>query len=442
MKIGFINTCHPDYQFPSTLNYGHDALTLLEGLNDNTEVASYPVPMTTHEQAMEAAQLMRQNDVSGVVLFLGAYVMPSCMLALLKELPKEMPLCVWSMPMEQREAGLFTTGSYVGYAMFKGTLDRIGRRYVPVCGFAYEEKTQRSLYAFVSAANAALSLRRSRMGLVGYTAMAIYPGSFDHVLLSWLIGPEVEHFDSYQIIRDMENITDEECADALKLYQAADLTDVSEEMLKKSLKMYVAIERICKDYHLDALTIKCQFEFSKMFGMTPCVPLSVLADHGVITSCEGDMPCLVSTAILKYLSGTTATYGDALHHDAEKNTIKLSPCGFLPFSLGKPGACRVVTSQDVKFAGIKCSFVMHPGQVTILRLVEDVGSYHLVYAVGEGLETELRGGSMPALDIKLKGSVERLFNHYAGQHFAVCYGDWSEAIEKLGMVMGLEVVSA
>ncbi len=439
MKIGFVNTCHPDYQFPSTLAYGESAVDALKALGSDIRLVYPDSPVTTQEQALDASLLFKQNDVNSIIIFMGAYIMPSAILSLIKEC-RTIPVCIWCMPMEKREKGLFTTGSYVGYALFKGTLDRIGFPYTTVCGFAYEDAAKKQLKDFILAAEAAQYLRRSRLGLVGYTAMSIYPGSFDHVLLSWMVGPEVEHFDSYQIISEMEKITDEECSDAIKLYKEADVSDVPDPVLMRSCKMYVAIDRLCKENKLTGITIKCQYEFSKMFGMTPCVALSVLADHGIVTSCEGDMLCLVSTLILHSLSGETATYGDIMHHDVEKNTIKVSPCGFLPFALGSEGACRIVQSQDKKFAGIKCSFVMHPGKVTILRVVEDIGKYHLVYSVGEGLETELRGGSMPALDIKLNGKVTDLFAKLAGQHFAICYGDYSDALRNLGTILNMEVV--
>ena len=92
------------------------------------------------------------------------------------------------------------------------------------------------------------------------------------------------------------------------------------------------------------------------------------------------------------------------------------------------------------FHGIQASFVMRPEKVTLLRLVEDCGSHHLLYGTGMGQLTQLRQGYMPALDILLDGSMENLVRHYAGQHFAVCYGDYTGKLETLAAIMGIGTV--
>jgi len=66
---------------------------------------------------------------------------------------------------------------------------------------------------------------------------------------------------------------------------------------------------------LDSINVKCQYEFSKEYGMVMCVSLSMLAEHGIISSCEGDMLNTVSMIILNYLSKNIVTYGDVIHHE-------------------------------------------------------------------------------------------------------------------------------
>ena len=170
--------------------------------------------------------------------------------------------------------------------------------------------------------------------------------------------------------------------------------------------------------------------------MTPCLPLSLLADNGIVTACEGDIPCLVSSMMLNYLSGQTVTYGDAIHH--EGNVLKLSPCGFMPFSLGNEGLKKTIVSSYPFFKGLLCSFVMHPGRMTMLRLVEKLGTYSLLYFTGTGLESELRGGNMPSIDVMLDGDINRLIDRYPGQHFAICYGDISDRIEMMAELLNIE----
>jgi len=85
------------------------------------------------------------------------------------------------------------------------------------------------------------------------------------------------------------------------------------------------------------------------------------------------------------------------------------------------------------------SGVLRPERVTFMRIVEDVGDYHILYGTGQGIETEPRGGCQPALNVVLDGSLETLREEYAGQHFALCYGDLSAEIELYARLMNIEV---
>ena len=93
------------------------------------------------------------------------------------------------------------------------------------------------------------------------------------------------------------------------------------------------------------------------------------------------------------------------------------------------------------FTGIQPSFVQKPGKVTVLRLIEGKGDYRILYFTGEGLNTELRQGYMPALDIRLDGDINRLIEHYSGQHYAICYGDIRSRIEALSKIMNIETIA-
>ncbi len=296
------------------------------------------------------------------------------------------------------------------------------------------------LAAFARAAQAADVLRYAKIALFGYTSMSIYTGTFDHVLMRWHIGPEIEQMDSWSLIERAKAVPEEEIAAAEARLKAT--VPVSEkirpEMLHKTLAVYTALSAMTKEKGWDAVNVKCQYEFSKEYKCVPCVPLSMLADDGIVASCEGDIPCTVSMLMLHALTGQTVTYGDALN--AWDNTVEFSPCGFMPLSMAEKG-CEVWNFlPHPGFTGIQVAGVMRPERVTFLRLVEDIGSYHLVCGTGQGLPTKKRGGCMPALDVVLDGSLSDLEAAYAGQHFALCYGDHAKEAEALSHLLGIRFV--
>lgn len=432
--LGFINLSHPDYADATAQRLGKDAAAALRAAG--IELFEIEEIITERAGAFAAARRFVAEDVDGIILFYGAFVLCPTVMDVICE--SRLPILHWAVPMMIRNGLLSTTGSYVALSMFNGTLERLGIPHENLIAAPTAEKAVQKVTDFVYAASSVKLLRRMRIGLVGYTSMSIYPGTFDHVLMRWKIGPEIEHFDSYTLINRAEAVKVTAAAIARYEEEIYFPQDASELMKQRAAKLYIALRDLCKDFDLDAITVKCQYEFSKEYGMTPCLPLSLLAEDGIVTACEGDIPCMVSCAMLNLLTGTIVSYGDVIHH--EGNTLKLSPCGFMPFSLGNPGKKETFVSAYPYFKGVLCSFVMHPGKMTMMRLVETQGGYQIMYFTGNAIESELRGGNMPSVDIELDGDIEKLIERYPGQHFAIAYGDSSNRIEMMAKLLGIETI--
>jgi L-fucose isomerase-like protein len=437
-RIGFVSVGHPDYIDETVLSQTKKAIESIAGAG--YEAICEQSPVTGHAEAMAAGRRLAAGGVSGVVIFLASWVECPAVMDVLREV-EHLPLCLFGFPMCEINGKPESTGSYVSFAMIKGVLDRAGYRYVPVLGDVDSKEIKQKIACFCRAASAAAKLKRSRVGLVGYSSMSIYTGTFDHLFMRVKVGPEIEQIDSYTLINTAESKSLEQKREVAGYYKKAAMIhrEVGEQALLKSAGIYLAALDLIKTKELDALNIKCQYEFSKQYKMVPCVPLSLLADAGYVTSCEGDIPNTVSMLILNLLTKQTVTYGDCMNHTG--NTVKFSSCGFLPFSMGEPhGGLITNFMPHPGFTGIQCSFVMRPGKVTLARLVEDRCCYHLLYFTGTGEKTELRGGYMPALDVTLDADVSELVKHYSGQHYAICYGDASEQIEMFSEVTGIRAV--
>lgn len=437
-RIGFVSICHKDYLDKNTEMM---ALLAVESLRSNQiEVVSIKEAVVDNRSALQSSLELVSKDIDGVIIFLAAWVECSVIMTVVREL-EHLPKCLWGFTMFKKNGKMESTGSYVSYAMFKGTMDRVGYQYKGVLGLPGDHKTTKEVLSFCTATSCHKQLKRSRIGLVGYTSMSIYTGTFDHVFMRAKIGPEIEHFDSYSVINMAERIPDNETESVISFLSGVSRIrqDVDKTDLVRVSKLYLALKRLSNEYDLQAMNVKCQPEFSKEYGMVMCVPLSTLAEDGIISSCEGDMLNTVSMMILGYLSNSMVTYGDVIHHDDEG--VIFSSCGFIPYSFGEPDKREIRKFMPHPgFKGIQNSFVPKPGRVTILRLVEDKCDYHLLLITGEGLDTELRQGFMPALKVKLDGQVETLVANYAGQHFAICYGDWSMQIMDLCQLLGIRAI--
>jgi len=401
--VGFVNLCHEDYVDQNVLGLVELAANGLRA--KGVDLHRVEKPCANYKDAMAAGRELVAVGVQGVILFLGAWMECSTAMALIREI-EHLPMCIWGFPMFIGNGALQSTGSYVSFAMFRGTMERAGYRFKAVLGLPDDPETLNKITSFCRAAVCAEKLKRTRIGLVGYTSMNIYPGTFDHLLLRVKIGPDVEQMDAYTVINIAESLDAVEISEAAAYIRslAKCKEDVTEQALRKAAGLFIALKKLCAEKMLHAINVKCQYEFSKEYKMTMCVPLSALANMGIVTSCEGDMMNTVSMLMANLLTGSAVAYGDVIHHDG--GILKLSSCGFIPLSMGNPEK-RLIGAfmPHPGFTGIQCSYVLPPGRVTVLRLVEDRCGYHILYFTGEGLETQLRQGYMPALDVKIDGDM-------------------------------------
>lgn len=434
-NIGVVYLGHADYLCDNTSAVQRAAYNCIKDLP--FVKASIAAIATDETQAVEAVRRILSDGCCGAVIVLNTWVECNVVMSALKEL-RGLPCMFWGFPLDEVEGRKESTGSYVSASMFSGVINRLKLPYYTLFASWNDATARDKIRQFARVASAIDSLFYSKIGLIGYTSMSIYTGTFDHVLMRWHIGPEIQQMDSYSLIRAAEAVSSEKIDRAKERLCALSCLreDVDSEKLEKTMGLYVAMKELCEGNSWNAINVKCQYELSKEYKVVPCVALSLLAEDGITASCEGDILNTVSMYLLQLLSGDTVWYGDSLTH--EGNKLMFSPCGFLPLSMSKEKALIRPFMEHPGFSGIQVTGVLRPEKVTWCRLVEDIGSYHLIYGTGTGVETEPRSGCMPALNVVLDGDINALCKEYAGQHFAVAYGDLSGEIELYATLMGIE----
>ena len=435
-NVGVIWLGHEDYLCENTSAIQQAAWDSVKDLPLLRGEAGH-IATTEKEAVAQVRTLLGEKDCCGALIVLATWVECNVVMAAVKEL-RGLPCMFWGFPVEEVQGQRQSTGAYVSASMFAGVVRRLGLPYPTLLASWKDEKAIEKIARFTRAASALDVLFYAKIGLFGYTSMSIYPGTFDHVLMRYKIGPEIEQMDTYSLIRRAEAASEREREEARErlgsLAQCG--KELSPELMDKTMGLYAALRSFCQERGWAAVNVKCQYELSKEYQAVPCVALSLLAEDGVVASCEGDIPVTVTMLLLAALSGQTVWYGDSLTHWG--NTLQFSPCGFLPFSLAR-GESKILAFQNLPgFHGLQVCGVLRPERITWARLVEDVGSYHLLYGTGTGVDTNPRGGHMPALNVELDGDIMRLCEEYAGQHYAIAYGDWSQELALFAAFMGIE----
>ena len=73
---------------------------------------------------------------------------------------------------------------------------------------------------------------------------------------------------------------------------------VSEETLIGALRIYCALRDLIIKYNLNGLTVRC-FDLLTSVRNTSCLALAMLNKDGYIATCEGDIPAMLSMAVVK-----------------------------------------------------------------------------------------------------------------------------------------------
>ena len=101
--------------------------------------------------------------------------------------------------------------------------------------------------------------------------------------------------------------------------------DRTTEDLSDAAIMYLALASICKEEHLDAVTVKC-FDLLSSCKTTACLALALLNDNGIIAGCEGDIPSICTMLAVYKALGRPSFMANPASIDSDNLSIDFAHC--------------------------------------------------------------------------------------------------------------------
>lgn len=436
-RIAYVPFGYPDYP-PETLSHMvHASQMALQQMG--LEVLAAP-PVITLDDVEPARSFLQRETYDAVALVLVSWVEAPLLIGTMRPF-RNVPMLLWSHTTYMEGHSRVTLGALPAAGVIRETLEEMAFRFRFVYGMPGEAHLAAAIAPFARAAATAQRLASARIGLYGYASMGMYTGTIDHTRLRSQLGPEIDHVDQYMIVEEFNKIADEE---VLQHHERSAgwnvLPTIHSADLNRTYRMYAAIKALAGRGRHDALTIKCQYELSRVFGMAPCMPLSMLADEMVV-SCEGDIPLVVTQLILHYLTGSPTSYGD-LHHVTERSLL-LGACGFAPlsFAAGRP----VINKHTALYDGLLNSSAYKDGFVTLARLSSmQSGAFKMHIAAGRSvpgpLFHEVGCPPYPFITVELDTRIDEFMQHICSQHYAIVYGDVRQELEHLCDLLDIKIV--
>jgi len=144
-----------------------------------------------------------------------------------------------------------------------------------------------------------------------------------------------------------------------------------EAEMEKALYVYGAMERLVEKYNLCGVTIRC-FDLLDTVFTTGCIGLSILNNKGIYGGCEGDVPVLLSMAVLGAITGEDMFLCNANKFDTREGTALFAHCT-IPTTMLKDFSLNTHFESNI---GVAVQGTFDETDCTIFKCEGDLSRYH------------------------------------------------------------------
>lgn len=390
-----------------------------------------------------------------VILLIATWIEPILVIRAAKSYFHK-PIMVWGFGSFINDGERVNLGSMAGTGVVKGTLREMGVKhemlYFLPGNKTTDEKIKSRIRIFANVSRTIALLDQSKIMTIGYLFGGMSLGDIDITKMRTRFGPELVEVSNYTLIRRMEEL-DPASSEYLEGVDFVNqhLAESIGNKMDRIARMYVILKQLVKENQAQALTLKCHFVLSQEYGLTACVPLSVIGNK-VVSACEADIPVILTQLVMNYLSGgLTSTYADV--HEILDNRLLVAACGYAPSSMCI-GNKVIADLPSENASGLGATFKdyitnknsLKPGQVTFGRFLKEAdGGFTLHFTTGEargdiGRVSELGAPQYPFTEIELNRPVDLFAQNMGSHHYAFVYSDLSAELELFCNLKGFQII--
>ena len=198
--------------------------------------------------------------------------------------------------------------------------------------------------------------------------------------------------------------------------------DFDRDEIEKALWVYGAFKRLAEKYDLCGLTVRC-FDLLDSVHTTGCLGLSILNDEGIYGGCEGDVPTLLSMAVLGAITNEPLFLCNPSRFDTDAGTAVFAHCT-IPTTMLRDFTLNTHFESGI---GVAVQGSFEEGACTVFKCAGDLSRYH----VQEGRILE-----MPYSDILCRTQIKVALDSFTyflqnpiHNHHIICRGKHAKAVE-------------
>lgn len=206
------------------------------------------------------------------------------------------------------------------------------------------------------------------------------------------------------------------------------LDELTPKYIRSMATLAVVYKNLFEEFKLDVISAECWTATPLMFdGLAPCAVYGLLGDLGYMVSCESDIHCAMTMALLK-----SATFGKGkplfgeftVRHPENKNAELLWHCGPFPLSEKAPESEARLVNQREWFRG-------RDGKYTVARIDQEDGNYMILSLLCNTTKGPQTHGTYIWGEFdNLQAVEDRLIDGPYIHHFVEILGDYTEEIKE------------
>ena len=200
--------------------------------------------------------------------------------------------------------------------------------------------------------------------------------------------------------------------------------DYDKDEIDKALRLHKVLEGVKTDYNLDGLTIRC-FDLLGDLKTTACLSLALLNKEGIVATCEGDIPTMVTMHILNKITGQRGFQANPSRIDATGGKMILAHCT-LPLDMADKYYLDTHFESGI---GVAVKGYLKEEKVTIFKLSRNLKDYFVT--TGRILRNlEESNLCRTQIEVEVDGGINYFLTRPYGNHHVVIYGDHKAEIDE------------
>ncbi|MEI8086280.1 MAG: L-fucose/L-arabinose isomerase family protein [Paludibacter sp.] len=435
----------------------------------NNEIAAYQVEVVdcgmvdNPTKAKAAADLLKQNDVELVFLYISTYALSSTVLPVIQKLNvrtiilnlQPTPSIDYKMINGLGDRGKMT-GEWLANCQacsvpeIASVFNRSGLKYEIVSGYLNDNEAWTEISEWIDAAKVAYAMRNNRMGILGNYYGGMLDVYTDVTKQSAVFGTHFEMLEMCQLKALRDEVTQPEIDEKIAEFHATFVVDNACETdeIIRAAHTSVALDKLIAHHNLGSMAYYYEGHSGNDYEN---IVTSVIAGNTILTGKNIPIAgeCEVKNAqAMKIMSefGVGGSFSEfygmdfnddvvMLGHDGPAHTaiaegeVNLVP---LPIYHGKPGK------------GLSIQMSVKQGAVTILSVVEGNDGVLLLIAEGMSVAGETLQIGNTNSRYKFPISAKQFMNNWSkagpSHHCAIGVGHIGSKIEKLASLLNMKVV--